>query len=88
MLIFIGMKLQKLKQLIKEEITNVLEAVGVPSNIESAATQIYDTIVYNLDNTSGVTDENLSEIESITMSIPVDLDIAGMNIKKVKIDFE
>lgn len=82
------MKLQKLKQLIKEEITNVLEVVGVPSNIEAAATHIYDAIVYNLDNTKGITDENLSEIESITMSIPVNLSIADMNIKKVKINFE
>jgi len=82
------MKLDELKKLIKEEVTNMLEAVGVPSNIEKSATHLYDAILYNLNNTAGVTDENLAEIESTTMSIPVDMDIADMKIKKAKISFD
>jgi len=82
------MKLDKLKQLIKEEVTNMLEAVGVPSNIENAATHLYDAILYNLNNTAGVADEDLTELERTTMSIPVNMDIAGVKIKKAKISFD
>lgn len=66
----------------------MLEVVGTPANIEKAATYLYDAILYNLNNTVGLVDENLIEIENTTMSIPVDMDVADLKIKKAKISFD
>lgn len=73
-----------LKQLIREEIQNLSEAVGVPANIDTLASEIYNQVVSEIDE-----GYDLSELMGEPIILQGDFNISDLNFNAVviKLDF-
>jgi hypothetical protein len=78
------MNRDSLKQLIREEIKNLSEAVGVPANIDTLAKDIYDQVVSEIDE-----GYDLSELMGEPIILQGDFNISDLNFNAVviKLDF-
>lgn len=73
-----------LKQLIRKEIQNLSEAVGVPANIDTLASEIYNQVVSEIDE-----GYDLSELMGEPIILQGDFNISDLNFNAVviKLDF-
>jgi hypothetical protein len=73
-----------LKQLIRKEIQNLSEAVGVPANIDTLASEIYNQVVSEIDEGS-----DLKELMYEPIILQGDFNISDLNFNTVvvKLDF-
>jgi hypothetical protein len=73
-----------LKQLIRKEIQNLSEAVGVPANIDTLASEIYNQVVSGVDE-----GYDLGELMGEPIILQGDFNISDLNFNTVviKLDF-